>query len=149
MSVTSALHASHIHGTERKAIVQSVQILLCQLTAAVSKGIGLTCKRVYINTRVMKHVYDKRPAQEYDFLVENLGTIVKYPDRVYKNKDGKRGEYVFVKFYKNTFSLASIVVVNKESDDTQCEIVTFFTIDEDYLSDYKLLWEWKDGAPSS
>ena len=97
----------------------------------------------------MKHVYDKRPAQEYDLLIENLQSIVKFPDRIYKNKNGKRGGYVFVKNIKNVLCLCSIEIAQRENDDSRCEVVTFFTVEEDYLAGYELLWEWKGDIPSS
>ena len=95
------LHKKYIKGTEKNAIIQLIQAFLCNLTVAVTAGIKSSCSKVYINTRVIKHAYDKRPAQEFDFLVLNVHLVVKYPDKVYKNKEGKRGEYCFVKEIKN------------------------------------------------
>ncbi|MEK7105928.1 MAG: hypothetical protein AAB895_01045, partial [Patescibacteria group bacterium] len=71
--------------------------------------------------------------------------ITKYPDKVYKNKLGKRGEYCLVKSIKNNNYLCSIEVVQGESE-SQLEIVTFFRVNDDnYLKNYDLLWEWKGG----
>ena len=131
-------------------MVQMVQVKLCHLTIAVIKGLGLSCNKVYLNTRVLKHLYDKRPAEEFDLMTETLLDVVKYPSKIYKNKDGKRGSFCFVKDIKNSKCLVSIETVhNKEKVATYCEVATFFRTDDRYLKNYELLWEWKGGTPSS
>jgi hypothetical protein len=115
------------------------------------KGAGLDISKVYINTRVIKHIYDKRPAEEFDYCVENAVATVKYPDKIYKNKGGKRGSYCFVKEVKNCKCLVSVESVETPDDGQPPHfvVVTFFRVDDAYLKDYELLWEWKDGNPSS
>lgn len=148
--IASNLYARHVKGTENGAIVQDVQIFLCNLTQAVVKGIDCRCIRVYIGTRALKHVYDKRPAEEFDFLVDHVHQIAKYPDRIYRNKGGKRGDFVFVKKLKNESYVCSPQEVFKEDSCGRCEIATFFRVRKDaYLMSYDLLWEWKGGGPSS
>lgn len=153
MSIVVYLNKKYIKGTTKKAVVQLVQVHLCHLTAAVVKGIGLTCNKVYLSTRVLKHLYDKRPAEEYDLMIENILDLVKYPSKIYKNKEGKRGSYLFVKEVKNSKCVTSIEVMETEMEGkkiaTHCEVATFFRTDEDYLANYELLWEWKGGTPSS
>jgi hypothetical protein len=85
-SMIIGLHKKYIKGSEKNAIVQIVQAFMCNLTAAVVKGISCPSNKVYISTRVLKHVYDKRPAEEFDFLIENLHLIIKFPDLIFKNK---------------------------------------------------------------
>jgi len=46
---------------------------------------------------MLKHLYDKKPAEEYDFILYNLEQIVRYPYHLYPNKDSKRGDIAFVK----------------------------------------------------
>lgn len=129
--------------------MQLISSLLCHLTVAVSKGLQIDISKVYINTRVIKHVYDKRPAEEFDFLLEHVLSVVKYPDKVYRNTTGKRGEFCFVKTVKNQKCLCSIETVMCDGQVQYFEVVTFFRTDEDYLKKYELLWEWKGGTPSS
>lgn len=154
MLVSFKLHKDYVRNTSKKAIVQMVNVLLCHLTAAVVKGVPLSCNRVYLNTRVLKHVYDKRPAEEYDFLIRNIKNIIRYPDKVYRNKTGKRGDFCFVKDLKNSkvfVSLEPIIAnISNEKIVTHCEIVTFFRVTNDsYLANYELLWEWRSGVSSS
>lgn len=143
------LHERYIKGTDKGAVVQLIQALLCSLTLTVVKAIECSCRKVYINTRVIKHTYDKRISQEYDLLIENIYPIIKYPDKIYKNKDAKRGSFLFVKRIKNVECLCSVEIVEIEGNEPICEIATFFVPGEGYLDRYELLWEWKGGNPSS
>ncbi len=51
-------------------------------------------------SRMLKHLYDKRPAEECDVLIDIIHIIVKFPDIILENKSGKRGDRVFLKIYK-------------------------------------------------
>ncbi len=149
--VIPELYEKYVRGTEKQAVVQNVVVLLCSMTAAVYVGTGMKCKRIYVSTRVLKHVYDKRPAEEFDFLLGNAHQILKYPDRVYKNRDAKKGDFCFVKKINNSLYLASIEVMKSNAgENSHCEVITFFRVQkESYLNGYELLWEWKVGEPSS
>lgn len=150
MSIVVHLYKNYVKGTSKKAIVQMVQVHLCHLTTATIKGIGLSCNKVYLNTRVLKHLYDKRPAEEFDLMIETLYEIVKYPSKIYKNKSGKRGSFCFVREIKNSKCLVSLqTMFDDEKVATHCEVATFFRVDDSYLANYELLWEWKGGTPSS
>lgn len=142
--VVPHLYKQYIKGTEKGAIVQLVQVLLTNLTIAVSQGISYSNRKVYISTRVLKHLYDKRTAEEFEFLIHNVHLIVKYPDIIYKNKSSKSGNYCFVKELKNKKYLCSMQII-KKGDSTSWEVVTFFRTDSDYLKNFELLWEWKGG----
>lgn len=143
------LHERYVRGSEKKAIVQTVLAFVCHLGAPVVRGIGCPCTKLYVSTRVIKHIYDKRPAEEFDFLVNNVAYVAKYPDAVYKNRDAKRGGYCFVKEMGGCHYLCSVEVVEEDGIEKRCEIVTFFRISDGYLKNYELLWEWKVGGPSS
>ncbi len=149
--VTFELFEKYVRGTEKQAVVQNLLVLLCSMTSAVQSGSGMKCKRVYISTRVIKHVYDKRAAEEFDFLITNIHLILKYPDRLYKNRDAKKGDFCFVKKLGNALYFASVEVMKDPTGEhTHCEVITFFRVQKDsYLSSYELLWEWKVGKPSS
>jgi|SRR3990167_9084017 len=150
MSIVAYLYKNYIKGTTKKAIVQLVEVNLCHLTSAVIKGVNLPCNKVYLNTRVLKHLYDKRPAEEFDLMTETIFDIVKYPSKIYKNKSGKRGSFCFVKEIKNSKCLVSLeTIYDDKKTATHCDVATFFRVDDNYLANYELLWEWKGGTPSS
>lgn len=135
------LHQKYVANTIRKALVRNMSVFLCNLTHAVTKGVELHgYHKVYISTRTLKHSYDKRPACEYDLIISEIHKIIKYPDKVYKNKERKRGDYCFVKTVKNEECLC---VVEKMSQ--HMEIVTFYRVPKrKYLDSFSLVWSWRD-----
>ncbi len=134
----------YIRRTHKGSIVKFVQVHLCTISNIVMLGVGFVSNKVYINTRTLKHIYDKRPAEEFDFLVHNVHLVLLYPSQVYKNKGGARGEYCFVKTIGKNRYLCSVQVVCKENVWSN-QVVTFFRTGDSYLKNYKLLWEWKGG----
>lgn len=149
----SKLHKNYIKSSEKEAPVIIKTILLCNLTFAVEKTGLFKSSKVHINTIVLKHLYDKRTAQEYEFLVANILHIIKYPDHIYENKSGKRGNIIFVKKFKkySYLCITEIILFTHPNGDTEeiNHLTTAFRTDEDYLKGFKLLWSWKDGKPSS
>lgn len=145
------VHDRYISKTPAQFVVVNHTLHLCNLTRAVQRAMQLETFKTYANTRVLKHLYDQKPAEEYEFIISNLHTMVKYPDRIYWNKPSKRGEYCFVKRLKNDLYLCSLESV--ESDELESEaifVVTAFRVRKgSYLDSYELIWSWRDGDPSS
>jgi len=146
----------YIKGTSEKAIVVDCKILLCCLTNAVCLGIGIdkTLGKVYVTSRALKHLFDKKPAEEFFFLIDNLRKIVKYPDKIYNNKVSKRGAYCLVKRIGGLDYLCSIEIVGASPDKDlvieEIQVATAFRLrDSDYIKKYTLLWSWEDGIPPS
>lgn len=141
------LHKTYIRGTEPKAIVEYKKVFLCYLTAAVHKGGDFSTRNIYITTKVLKHMYDKKPAEEYDFLLVHLPQIIKYPDRIYQNRNGKRGNICLSKIVKNQPYLCSL---EDKAENKEIVVVTAYRIrDKKYLEKYSLVWSWRDDVPSS
>jgi len=82
--VVLELFESRIKNTKEKEIVALESVYICRLTRAVLSVLGFSDSKVHINTKVLKHLYDKKPAEEFDFVIRNLHTIIKYPDHIYK-----------------------------------------------------------------
>lgn len=142
IEIASDLHNMYIVNTSKGELVREISAFLCNLTHAVTKGVGLDgYHKVYISARALKHSYDKRPAFEYDTIISNLHKIMKYPDKIYRNKQGKRGEYCFVKAISTGEKYLCIVEKGK-----QClEIVTCYRVPkEKYLNSFSLVWSWRD-----
>jgi hypothetical protein len=138
------LFKKYIKFTDKGAFVENVKVLVGRLPdLGIEVGIFFG-GAVFISSKVIKHTYDKRPAQEFDILLKNLRAIIRFPDRLYRNKSGKRGSFCTVKQINETLCFCAI-----ENTQMGFEMVTFFKIEESYLKDYELLWEWKDGTPSS
>jgi hypothetical protein len=146
------LYKKYIKDTPAKTAVKNITVLLCNLTKAVELGGKFHTRKIYLKTRVLKHLYDGKPAEEFDFIINNLFFIVKYPDQIYKNKDSKRGEICLIKNLSGQKYFCSIET-SDELDSSNIKmnyIVTAFRIrKESYLNDYKLLWSWKGDLSSS
>ena len=146
--VLAELYEEYVYRTLPKAVVINETVFLCHLTWAVARVINSKVMKVYVSTRMLKHLYDSRPAEEFIFVVENLHTIVKYPNQIYKNKNSKRGDFCFVKELKGSRYIASVEAPKGEGE--RVFVATAFRLrKESYLNNYKLLWSWRDGYPSS
>ncbi len=157
----------HIKGTQEKSMVSDRKIFLCSLTVAVLTGLGIeeSVKGVYVTSRCLKHLFDKKPAEEFFFLLDNLHKVAKYPDKIYMNKNGKRGSFCFVKRIGNAEYLGSIEIVKISSakfgkavfgmsefgriqEMEEIQIATAFRLrDIKYIKNYTLLWDWGNGNP--
>ncbi len=142
----SVLHKKYISGTDKDAIVLEKTMFLCNITHAVRIGLSLTQYKVYITSRVVKHLYDKKPASTYDLMLRSLHQVVKYPQHVYQNKQGKRGDFIFIKEFGNTKLMVSIEGIH---DENELYVVTSFPTGENYLRNCTLIWSWRGGIPSS
>ena len=151
------IHKLHIKGTKEKAFVTDLTFLLCKLTNKVKDKLKFESINVYITTRCLKHLYDHKPAEEYDTIIKCAHQVIEHPDQIYENKDGsKRGDLCFVKEVAGETYLCSI---EKDIEATNLQVMkanfvaTCFRLREDkkekYLKNYKLLWSWKGGNPSS
>ena len=148
------LFKTHIKGTPEKSPVVEVTIHLCNLTNVVKKEGGFKAHRVYITTKVIKHLYDSKPAEEFDVIIHNLPAIVKYPQHIYENKGGKRGSLCFIKEIKGIIYFCSIektddIDPNDGNSGMNYAVTAYRLRKENYLKDYKLLWSWKGDIPSS
>ncbi|MFH1170713.1 MAG: hypothetical protein V1704_04110 [Candidatus Vogelbacteria bacterium] len=137
----------YIENTPEKAVVADKKMFLCLLTVAVCKGVGIRQRNVYVTARMLKHLYDKKPAEEFLFILNHLYEVVRYPDKIFKNRDGKRGSFSFVKKIANAEYFSSVEeIITVESEETQ--IATVFRLrDDKYIKNYTLLWDWGNGNP--
>ena len=157
----------YIEGTPEKAAVSDQKMLLCRLTMAVAHGIEIqdSIRGVYITSRCLKHIFDKRPAEEFLFIINHLHEIVRYPDRIYLNKEAKRGYFCFIKRINDVGYLCSLEIIKippavcgevvagisefgEEKEREEIQVATVFRLrDENYIKNYTLLWDWGNGNP--
>ena len=150
MSGIHYLYDTCIKGTLKKAPIKLVSILLCRLNKQIRAVFNSNIIAVHINTRVIKHIYDKRPAEECYFCINNVRQTLKSPHQIYRNKSEKRGNYCFVKSIQGNRCFVSIEEgLNNENSQPVFEVATIFRTTETYLKSYELLWEWKGGESSS
>jgi len=142
------LHKKFIKRTIKGTFVKETTVVLCNLTNAVRKACNLKTNKVYITSRCLKHEYDKRQASEYDFLLEHITDIVKYPEQVYLNDPSKRGDFIFVKTMGDEEYLVSLEVITSEEEEN-IFVATMFRTEKSYYKKFTLKWSWRDGTPSS
>jgi len=144
------LYEEYIKGTAKEATVVNKKIMACRLTGQVNEIILRECgvNRIYISSRCLKHMYDERPAEEFEFILSNIQDILKLPDFIYKNRESKRGDWCLVKKIEDDYYLAS---VGMEGQGELClEVATIFRLKKfSYLKKYDALWSWEDGVPPS
>jgi len=136
----------YIKSTDENSIVENQTISFCHLTNSVVRGLNISESKVYVTSRMVKHLFDHKPAEEFHFIIDFLHKVVKYPDKIFQNKSGKRGGFCFVKKIKNNNYLCSIEIVQNEG----LFVATAFRLrKQSYLDNYKLMWSWKGDNPSS
>lgn len=132
------MHRNLVKGTKYKAIVQDHKIHLCDLTSFTLQKGHFRDRKIYLNTRALKHIYDKRTAEEFDFIIQHLIKIARFPDQIYLNKSSTTGTKCLVKNIEGDLYLLSL----EEAKDINI-IVTCFRIRgnnaEKYLSSLKKL----------
>jgi hypothetical protein len=145
--VLEELFKKYIKNSLQDEYIENEEMMLCRLTKATVKGCRLNYEKVFVTTRMLKHIYDKRPAEEFFCIINLMHKIIKYPDNVYKNKDAKRGDFGFVKKIKGESYFSSLELVD---EDKKIYVATTFRLrKKNYLNSYNLLWNWRDGKPSS
>lgn len=137
------LHKKYIKNTAPKQIVFVTYLQVCNITKKVLNDLKFTSNKVYLTTIMLKHMYDKRVAEEFDYLLYNLYKIIKYPDNIYKNKPGGTGDYFFTKTLEDLLYGASIEVLDEQG----LFVVTAFRTTNKYLNNFEKIWSWEGGNP--
>lgn len=123
--VVKSLFHKHVKNTKEKDFVARESVCIFRLTRTVLDVLGFGDSKAHISTKVSKDLYDKKPAEEFDFVINNLHTILKYPDRVYKNKISKRGDFCLVKKVKDFEYLCSVEFCEDGGETKACVVTVF------------------------
>jgi hypothetical protein len=144
------IHEKYIRRTKFEGPILKLKIRVTKITKKTKRAIGSNNRRIYIRTFALKHLYDKRPAEEFDFVIDHLAIIIGTPNNLYRNKTNKTGGFCITKRIDNDYYIAVIEVFSRNTTKEEIQIVTAFRIrDKKYLRDYELLRSWRDGAHSS
>lgn len=154
MSTLIGIFKKYIKDTPEKSLVKELTVFVCNLTNVVKEAGSFPTNKIYITTKALKHMYDSKPAEEFDFVLKHLPEMIKYPENIYLDKKGKRGRICFTKVIKGNLYFCPIEVT-KDVNPIDKEIGVNYIVSafrlrkEGYLNSYKLLWSWKGDAPSS
>jgi hypothetical protein len=144
------MHKKYIIGTPEKGMISDGKARVGKIKKIIADLLRCQNRRVYVKTRALKHLYDKKPAEEFDFVIDHLARIIANPDFIYHGRDGRRGNFCFVVEIKESQYIAAMELVEIEDGRQELQIVTAFRMrHERYLNDYELLWSRRDGVSSS
>jgi hypothetical protein len=115
-------------------------------------------------SRCLKHLFDKKPAEEFLFIIDHLHEMVRYPDKIYLNKEAKCGCFCFVKIINGVEYFCSLEIkktppaiygearfgiseYGEEKETEEIQVATAFRMRKKYIKNYTLLWDWGNGNP--
>lgn len=94
MSPTDRLyyfHQKYTANTNYKAQVFDNAFYVGSISPDLAQKLKLSASIVIINSRSLKHLYDKRTAHVYDFLLQHLHEIINQPDIILESVHTKHG----------------------------------------------------------
>ena len=132
---------TYIRDTKYKENVLFHRISICVLNINIQKVIASNGGEVFISTRSLKHIYDRHVFEKgminnFYLILNNFFEIINNPDKIYKNKIGKRGDFLFAKKIDNVVCISTLEIINYN----EIDVVSVFTGGEKYLSKFTLLW---------
>ncbi len=139
-NILQQIHEEFVKNTHPGAIVNNKTIFLCHASLKALRSCGLAGSEIYMSSRALKHLYDKRPAQEYDRLLNNIPLIIKYPDLVYKNKTPHHG-FAFVKALHGYSYMCPVNYI--EDNQNKLFVATAFSVKPWYMKDFNLVWSFR------
>ncbi|HRN70429.1 MAG TPA: hypothetical protein PLS49_04535 [Candidatus Woesebacteria bacterium] len=92
----------YIEGTKPKQYIKVFNFLISHLTSKVKRSIKIKSSKVYITSKALKHIYDrhcydKNQNDVFNTIINNLPDIIKNPDIIRNNKEGKKGQLYLLK----------------------------------------------------
>jgi hypothetical protein len=140
-SVLEKFHKKYIAGTQPGDMVPEVRVLVVKIDKAIAQACNLPSRKVYITTRALKHLHERRSSADYDFIANNIWAALKYPSAIYKNIDGKRGEFLFAKVMKNNCHYGCAVCVDIiDGCNVLCIATAFKNTRGNYFKKCEVLW---------
>lgn len=133
-----------VSGRGRKELVPNFELSLATIKTSIHKKLGVpTTNKAVLSSRALKHVYDRvlldaKDSESFNLILKNLKRVLINPDCVYKNKQGKRGEFIFIKIVNGTTYLCSLETKNKK-----LYVVTAFLPKKDsYYKNLPVIWKF-------
>jgi len=147
------LHETYIAGSENKAYVDIELLCFATVRRVVREAINSPTSKVYISTKVLKHIYDrhfhdKKQSEIYFFIIDNLHRIICDPEMVRDDKESrkKKGRIVFLKLFGEEQYACTIEKTThrkgKKLEEILCIVTAFKTKKEGrYLSQTAILYK--------
>ncbi len=133
----------YIKGKKPGEYVTEKVVTICQIKNNIRILLKLPLLKVYISTKVLKHIYEQRPDYEYELILQNLDEVLTEPDAIYQNAKSKRGTFIFKKNLNKNVLMASIEVVKQKKGKKEIGIpyiVTAFSPREGYFKKFRKIF---------
>jgi hypothetical protein len=91
------MHEAYVQRTPPEIFITDATAYAGVLVRDVVRKIGIRTQKVYMTSRAMKHLYDKKPAEEFDFVLDHVSLMLENPDALYIDKSDKRGGFCLSK----------------------------------------------------
>jgi len=140
------IHKQHIFLTPKESSCVRKRIFLTTFKLPLD-FLKIKTKRVYISTFGLKHLYDKRTAREYEYLLQYLSQIIISPDAIYKNSSNRHGNIVLHKLLPEGDYIIVLQLSQKKNRGNY--VLTGFRVKQKELNKFKLLWKREAGTPPS
>ena len=101
----------YIVNTEYKIIVPLFEIRLCYVTQEFKDKCGLSKRCVWINSKVIKHIYDNHQKDSYEIML-NLIPIIKSHDFLYKRISDNTDDKIYLLKYINKVNYFCVLEKN-------------------------------------
>ncbi len=142
MSNIITIYKKHVKGTSEGEHVPDVEASLCNVGESISKALALHTSHVKITARAIKHMQDRimyqaKKPRDFSLLLHRLPKVITNPDKVCRNKQGRRGDFAFLKEFNQKMYLSTIEVVENKI----LYVVTGFLPKHDYYKKMKILWK--------
>ena len=141
-------HNRYIKGTPPQGIVFLDKLLVTSLSESIQSVLDLPTTKVYISSKVIKHIYDRRLAMHFDYILSHLEELITNPDRIYLNKKGGELEFLFVTNFSED-TLCTVLENRKilhdnysmfeNSDHEENQIKTIFYAKDKYYKNCKII----------
>jgi|GEM_PF-3375915 hypothetical protein len=140
LNVVVELFNKHIEGTIPKKKVPKVEVFIGKINKKKATETKIKARKVYINARVVKKLYDSRCKEnpkEFNLIIQNIKQFVINPDDIYKNESFKTATHLLVK-KKDKHSYLCFIQLQRNKK--QFKIMTVFPVSDDsYLDRFKLM----------
>lgn len=135
------VYNEHVRGTPEGKIVPHVRVSVCSIKESIRRIIEVThqCDKrtAMFSTMAMKHIHDghiykKHVPDDLPRVLGRIGSVLKYPDEVRRNRPEKSGDFLFVQAHKgHTYVVATQAVIDDGTG--RLEVVSAFLASAEYL----------------
>jgi hypothetical protein len=139
---------AHILNTPYEARIILRNILVCSISDKLYNHLcnvrDFSVPDIYISTRSLKHVYDKRPSVAIEYL-DILYDALSQPDLILFGKSSGKADFIFCKKLREDKWLVCPIGISYKKNKRFLFCFTFFPARQNYIKKSAILWSREDG----